>query len=85
MTEQIYKQEEVLWIEIAMRKIQDDAVGRYIHDPNNLKRIMDVFKDMARHLLEVQTGDALKCPPGYSHKNCACTVDITTLPGSQPK
>ena len=85
MIEQTYKQEEILWIELFMRKIQDDALGRYIHDPSNLKPIMNVFRDMARHLLEVRTGDALKCPPGYSHQNCACMVDITTPPDSTPK
>ena len=75
MPSQVYKQEEILWIEIFMRKIQDDALGRYVHDPANLRKIMAVFGDMARHLLEVRSN--LKCPPGYSHQDCSCTVDKT--------
>jgi hypothetical protein len=85
MATQVYKQEEIIWIEMAMRRIQDDALGRYIHDPTNLKPIMAVFRDTLRHLLEVQTGIDLKCPPGYTHRDCACTVDITGHPAPDPR
>jgi len=74
MPTQVYKQEEILWVEMFMRRIQDDALGRYIHDPTNLGRIVAVYGDIARHLLEVRSD--LKCPPGYSHRDCSCTVDI---------
>ncbi|HET9234069.1 MAG TPA: hypothetical protein VFP10_08030 [Candidatus Eisenbacteria bacterium] len=73
---QPYKHEEILWIEMSMREIQDDALGRYIHDPANRDRILDLFRDTLRHLKEIVTEPQLRCPPGYTHKNCACTADI---------
>jgi len=82
MPSQVYKQEDILWIEMCMSTIQNDALGRYIHDPTNLSRIINVYRDVARHLLEVRTG--LKCPPGYSHRDCSCTVDINVPPPSGP-
>ena len=77
---QPYKHEEILWIEMAMREIQDDALGRYIHDPANRDRIIDVFRGTLRHLKEIVTDPKLQCPPGYTHKNCACTTNIRQQP-----
>ncbi|RPJ29609.1 MAG: hypothetical protein EHM35_13275 [Planctomycetaceae bacterium] len=76
MSEQVYSHEEVLWIEISMRRIQDDALGRYIHDPGNLDNIIKQFRKAYRHLREIKTDPTLQCPPGYTHKYCACTTDI---------
>ena len=78
MPTQVYKEEDILWIEMFMRTLEDDALGRYLHDPSNLTRIIAVYSDVIRHLLEVRT--ELKCPPGYSHLNCSCTVDIFNPP-----
>ena len=80
MSGQHYDPVEILRIEMAVRTIQDDALGRYIHDPRNLDRIMAIMRQTLAALLEVRADPVVKCPPGYVHKDCSCVVDIRQPP-----
>jgi len=72
-----YKPEEILQIEMATRIVLNDALGRYIHDPHNLAPIQSILRNGLADLMKIAPNEPKQgCPPGYSHKDCACTTDI---------
>ena len=70
------KSEEILWIEMSMRILENDALGRYIHDRKNLKKIMKVLGKAYRDLQLIKIRSLKGCPPGWSHIGCACVPNI---------
>ena len=70
-----YKAEDILLIQNSVKMIEVDATGRYITKPGNLKAIVRTLRETMDKLREIQSEEALFCPPGadgYTHKTCAC-------------
>ena len=75
-----YKPEEILQIQMAYRIVLNDALGRYIHDPRNLGTIQSILRNALADLVTIKTAKT-GCPPGYSHVDCSCAVNITDPDG----
>jgi hypothetical protein len=81
-----YRPEEILLIEMAGRMVLNDALGRYIHDPSNLRNIQTILLNGSQDLRTIlptrlAMGPKPKedpCPSGYTHLDCACVADIGT-------
>jgi hypothetical protein len=67
-------QEEILWIEMAVRAIQNEALERYMFNPGNVDLIVRKLGDTLKATREIESNSS--CPVGFSHKNCACVADI---------
>jgi len=72
-----YKPEEIIQIQMATRIVLDDALGRYIHDPRNLDLIRSILRNGLHDMQKIAPNSPKQgCPPGYSHRDCSCTVDM---------
>ena len=77
MATQNYRPEEIVQIRMATRILLNDALGRYIHDPKNLDLIQSILRNGLLDMQGIAPNETkLGCPPGYSHVNCSCTVDL---------
>ena len=74
--ENVYKPEEVLQIEMASRIVLNDALGRYVHDPDNLTLIQSILKNALADLMQIVPHAKTGCPPGYAHVDCSCQANI---------
>jgi hypothetical protein len=67
-----YKPEDILRIEIVTRVLLDDALGRYIHHPDNwgnIRRVLQVGMKSLRDGGGSSPGP--KCPSGYEERDYA--------------
>lgn len=77
LTTPAYKPEEILQIEMVTRTVLSDALGRYIHDPRNMEMIQSILRNGFKDMQVIAPNNPKQgCPPGYSHVDCSCTVNI---------
>ncbi|RPJ29608.1 MAG: hypothetical protein EHM35_13270 [Planctomycetaceae bacterium] len=79
MPDKVFKPEEMLQIEMVSHAVLNDALGRYIHDPRNLRTIQDVLRNLLDDLSKIQP-EHKGCPPGYFHRDCSCVVNLDVDP-----
>lgn len=67
---------DVLRLQLHLNRLNDEVLGRYLSEPNNVDEIAGILDAAYSELtaLRIQ-GQMSSCPRGTSHVNCRCQLD----------
>ncbi len=60
-------------LRIMICELESEALGRYVSEPRNLKKVYRILGSALSRLRELEPlGEVNRCPEGWTHKMCRC-------------